>query len=277
MSISNKGLIRITILAKTQSIEAEVHKRQRSKKSRQKQNRDLEEIKDEPVKSQKLKELEKQISKVEKLQKIKVEEKRVSTEFDVSLINAEDVERFYNFLQLDHEDDKYTMDNKINNKDGYPKSIIFEGLEGSYAQNYSQRDISSSYSKQKDETDKYSVIHGKDDVNEESKFEPNEGDSKLESSDTNQIEPKDDSVKDDKYSNIVVDVQPDSGSVGKEENQSNQDESEKPQEAEVSEAKPSEEQQPLAEITQEELNNQPATTENIIDPEGKKEEWKVDE
>ena len=270
-----KGLIRITILAKTQSIEAEVNKRQKFKKSRQNQNRDLEEVK-EPTKNHKLKELEKQISKVEKLQKIKVVEKRVSKEFDVSLINEDDVERFYKFLQLDHEDDKYAMDRKINNKEGYSKNIIFEGLGGSYADNYSQRDISSTYSKQND-GEKYSIIHRKDNSNEDSKLEPNKEDSKLESSDTNKLEPKNDAPKNDKYSNIVVDVQPDSESVGKEDSQKKpDDESSKPREDEVSEEKAKEKQQPFAEISQEELDNQPARTENINDPEGKKEEWAVD-
>lgn len=154
-----KGLIRITILAKTQSIEAEVKNRQRRSKKTKKSKNSEETA--STLKSSKLKNLEEQIAKLEKMQKMKVEDKRISKEFDVSMISKDDVERFFKFLQFEPADDKYKMDKKITNKEGYPKSIIFEGLEGNYSEVYSQRDLGSSYNKARDNDDKYSVIHGK--------------------------------------------------------------------------------------------------------------------
>jgi len=137
-----KGIIRIVILTKTQSIETEVKNRQKRGKSKMKQKDDTNA--NSKAKSNKLKELEQQIQKIEKLQKIKVEEKRISKEFDVSLISYEDVEKFFRFLQLDPNDDKYTMDKKLTDKNGYPKTIVFEGLEGSYVETYSRKDSISS-------------------------------------------------------------------------------------------------------------------------------------
>ena len=66
-----KGLIRITILWKTQKIETEVKNRAK-RKINKKNNKDIEQS---IYKSPKLKELESQIAKIENLQKIKVEEK----------------------------------------------------------------------------------------------------------------------------------------------------------------------------------------------------------
>ena len=136
-----KGLIRIVILAKTQSIEKEIKMRSRKIKN-QKKNTELEKKTESnsSKKTKKLRELEEQIKKVEKLQKLTIEEKRVSKEFDVSLICVEDVERLLKFLQLDPEDDKYVLDKKLINKNGYPKTIVFDGLEGNYSDTYNVRD-----------------------------------------------------------------------------------------------------------------------------------------
>jgi hypothetical protein len=106
-----KGLIRITILTKMQSISKEIKHRQRRRKGSKKGTEEIDkQIEANKKKNQKLRELEQQIAQVENLQKIKVEEKRISKEFDVSLIGVDDVERILKFLQLDPEDDKYTAD-----------------------------------------------------------------------------------------------------------------------------------------------------------------------
>ena len=239
--IINKGLIRITILAKTQSIEAEIKDREK-KRTNKKKGKELEEkIEENKKKNTKLKELEAQIAKIEKLQKIKIEEKRVSKEFDVSLISAEDVERLLKFLQLNPDDDKYTLDKKLTNKNGYPKVIIFDGLEGSYSDTHSIRDNSSSYRQKREELkseeipeDKYSSAHP----------------SKLE-----ELKYGSDFSK-DKEKKIFNDLDKSMSKSKKNENKE------------------------LVAIDEEELNNQPESRNNledIIDPEGKKEQWKLEE
>ena len=106
-----KGLIRVTILTKTQSISKEIKHRQRRIKANKNGTEEVEkEIESNKKKNQKLRVLEQQIAQVENLQKIKVEEKRISKEFDVSLISVDDVERLLKFLQLDPTEDKYTAD-----------------------------------------------------------------------------------------------------------------------------------------------------------------------
>ena len=105
-----KGLIRITIRWKTNWLEGEIKnraKRRTNKKGTKELENKIESIK---IKSPKLKKLEEQILAIEKQQKIKVEEKRISKEFDVSLISVDDVELFFKFLQLNPQDDKFTLD-----------------------------------------------------------------------------------------------------------------------------------------------------------------------
>ncbi|CAI2384566.1 unnamed protein product [Moneuplotes crassus] len=245
-----KGLIRITILAKTQSIEKEI--KYRNRKSKIKKTPDLN-SKADTGKNKKLKELEDQIAKIENLQNIKIEEKRVSKEFDVSLINVDDVERLLKFLQLDSEDDKYTMDRKLTNKLNYPKTIVFDGLEGNYSDVHTIRDNNSSYSRKRSDADpdKYSVIHApKDDKIEETKSEEEPHSQPDHPPDTDK-EKQQESPQDN---NLSKDAQED---------------------GQHQEDPPKKE---LVAISQEELDNQPQDekdTTNIIDPEGKKEEWEV--
>lgn len=105
-----KGLIRVAILTKTQCLANEVKHRQRKRKNVKKQQELEEQIEKNKSKNNRLKELEQQIAQVENLQKLKVEDKRISKEFDISLITVDDVERLLKFLQLDPEDDKYTAE-----------------------------------------------------------------------------------------------------------------------------------------------------------------------
>ena len=54
------------------------------------------------------------------------------------------------------------MFRKLTNKSGYPKAIVFEGLECNYSDIHSVRDHSSSYRQKRNpshEEEKYSVIH----------------------------------------------------------------------------------------------------------------------
>ena len=52
------------------------------------------------------------------------------------------------------------MDRKLTNKKAYPKSIVFDGLEGNYSETHSIRDNMSSCSRKRSmNEDKYSVIH----------------------------------------------------------------------------------------------------------------------
>jgi len=199
---------------------------------------------EEKSKKKPLKDLEVQIAKVEKQQRIKIEEKRISKEFDVSLINADDVEKLLKFLQLNPEDDKYTLDRKLTNKSGYPKMIVFDGFEGSYSDTHSLRASSSSYKQKRtgdldenksgdDQENRYSVIHKP----KNAKADANESVKQSNSNDYEKVDKPKDLVKGPKQKELVA-------------------------------------------IDEDELNAQavdPGALENIISPDGRKEEWKVED
>jgi hypothetical protein len=247
-----KGLIRITILSKTQSIEHEIKKRRIQPKS-QSTAKVSSNLGDKNKTNKKLQDLEAQIAKIENLNQIKVEDKRVSKEFDVSLINVDDVEKLLKFLQLNPDDDKYTMDRKMTNKAGYPKTIVFDGLEGGYSDNKSVKDTTSSYSRKRADSGKYSVIHSNKENIEEIAEEKKS--------------PKQNIVKGTKENRPVK------------EDIVEEAEEKKPAKQNFVKEADEEIEKELVAVSEDDLNNQPsdARLENIIAPEGAKEEWKVDD
>ena len=58
--------------------------------------------------------LNKEKEKYERMLKVKIEEKRMSKGFDVSIINKEAIEAILKFIKLDAEDDQYKLDKKLN-------------------------------------------------------------------------------------------------------------------------------------------------------------------
>ena len=141
-------------------------------------------------------------------------------------------------MQLNPDDDKYTLDKKFTNKSGYPKVIMFDGLEGMYSDTHSIRDNYSSYRQNRDE-EKEEVPDEKLNFINNSKQEDVESDFTKEKKKNKQKEINKSIKIDDKKEN----------------------------------------KKELVSIDEDELNNQPQENnilENIIDPDGKKEEWKLE-
>ena len=61
-----------------------------------------------------LTELNKEKEKYERMLSVKIEEKRMSKPFDVSMINPEAIEALLKFIQLQPDDDQFKMDKKLN-------------------------------------------------------------------------------------------------------------------------------------------------------------------
>jgi hypothetical protein len=151
----------------------------------------------------------------------------------------------------------------LTNKSGYPKTIVFEGLESNYSDIHSVRDNSSSYRQKRNpshEEEKYSVIHDK--------TKPSKKDApevKLQEKSDEEDSQQKEGIKPMKKANAKDSL--DKIDAKKEERK---DESSK------SETKPKE----LVAISEDELNKQPqdkSAIEDIIAPEGQKEQWKVDD
>lgn len=58
--------------------------------------------------------LNKEKEKYEKMLSVKIEEKRMSKPFDVSMINPETIEALLKFIQLQPDDDQFKLDKKLN-------------------------------------------------------------------------------------------------------------------------------------------------------------------
>ena len=68
--------------------------------------------------------MKEKFERIEKQKKIKVEERRIAKKFDVWELMANDIKDILDFLQVEPEDDKYTLDKKINAEEK-PKSLFF--------------------------------------------------------------------------------------------------------------------------------------------------------
>lgn len=68
--------------------------------------------------------MEEELEWIEKQNKIKVVEKRIGKKFDVWELMASDIKDILEFFQVEPEDDKYTLDKKINAEEK-PKSLFF--------------------------------------------------------------------------------------------------------------------------------------------------------
>lgn len=105
----------------------------------------------------KLYEIESKAKAIENLHKVKVEDTRITTECDVTLITDKTIEALLKFIGLDPADDRFVMDKKLN-----AKRIEIQGTKPN---KFSKKDV----------PDKADVISNADDTEEEQEEAEGEG------------------------------------------------------------------------------------------------------